>query len=86
MMAVGLSAEAVAPHLASAMDRAGGLITVGCVNAPTNVTITGDVQPLESLQQDLDRRGIFARRLQVNAAYHSHHMEELAEDYGFRTT
>lgn len=80
-MAVALSPEAVAPHLMSAMDRAGGLITVGCVNAPTNVTITGDVTPLEALQQDLDGKGIFARRLQVSAAYHSHHMVELADSY-----
>jgi acyl transferase domain-containing protein len=81
MMAVALSPEAVTPHLMSAMDRTGGLITVGCMNAPTKVTITGDVTPLEALQQDLEGKGIFARRLQVSAAYHSHHMVELADSY-----
>ena len=81
MMAVALSEIAVAPHLVEAMQRAGGRISVGCVNAPQNVTITGDTPAIETLRQKMDDMGIFARNLQVSAAYHSYHMEDLAEEY-----
>lgn len=42
MISVALSEEAVAPYLEEVMNLQGaGKITVGCVNSPTNVTVTG---------------------------------------------
>lgn len=42
MISVALSEEAVAPYLEEVMNLPGvGKISVGCVNSPTNVTITG---------------------------------------------
>ena len=42
MISIALSEEAVAPYLEEVMNLTGaGKITVGCVNSPTNVTVTG---------------------------------------------
>jgi acyl transferase domain-containing protein len=81
MIAVGLSEEDIATHLEEAMVKAGGRLSVGCVNAPENVTVTGDVPAIEALGQMMDDSGTFARKLQVPVAYHSHHMEDLADEY-----
>ena len=63
------------------MRRSGGRLSVGCVNSPKNVTMTGDVSAIEALRQIMDDLSIFARKLQVPVAYHSHHMEDLADEY-----
>jgi len=81
MMAVAMSEEAIAPYLKDAMSRTGSIISVGCVNAPRNVTITGDVLAIEALKQILDDLGIFTKKLQVAVAYHSHHMKDIAGEY-----
>ena len=54
---------------------------VACVNSPTSVTISGDRSALDSLGQSLQDEGIFARFLKVRTAYHSHHMDIVADDY-----
>lgn len=56
-------------------------ITVGCVNSPTNVTVTGDQSAIDYLKERMDRKGIFARKLPVNVAYHSVHMQSIATEY-----
>lgn len=80
MMAVGCS-RADAETLIEDSDLQGGQVTVACVNSPSNVTLSGDVAPLEELRAILERRGIFARRLRVEVAYHSAHMNSVFADY-----
>lgn len=82
MMAVGLSEEAVRPHLDSILEmNGGGILCIACINSPRNVTISGDVKLVEALQVELQQNGVFARLLKVPVAYHSKHMERLANEY-----
>nr|ALQ32981.1 putative polyketide synthase [Fusarium sp. NRRL 25184] len=78
MMAVTLG-EAEAQRY---IDRVtSGTISVACVNSPESSTISGDSAAVEELQSLLDAEGIFARKLKVDTAYHSHHMRRIAQDY-----
>ncbi|KGO37540.1 Acyl transferase/acyl hydrolase/lysophospholipase [Penicillium expansum] len=80
MMAVGLSEEEANKRI-SALDPAIGKAVVACINSPTSVTISGDHLALDSLSQSLQDDGVFARFLKVSTAYHSHHMDLVADDY-----
>ncbi|KAL2850218.1 hypothetical protein BJY01DRAFT_261657 [Aspergillus pseudoustus] len=78
MIAVGLSrsdAEAYIHQLTS------GKVVVACVNSPSNVTVSGDIDAIDELQVLLDADGVFARKLKVDTAYHSHHMVLAMEGY-----
>ena len=77
MMAVGISEEALAPYL----ERLEGAVTVGCVNAPANVTVTGSAKGVAALQVELETNKIFCRRLRVTLPYHSRRMGAIAEKY-----
>ena len=81
MMSVNLPEKDVATPLEKAMAISGGRLSVGCVNSPKNVTVTGDAHAIEALRHLMDDSSIFARKLQVSVAYHSHHMEDLADEY-----
>ncbi|KAJ4376392.1 hypothetical protein N0V83_001675 [Neocucurbitaria cava] len=80
MMAVGLS-EAEAKGEIAKLDDTLGKVVVACVNSPRGVTISGDTHAMEKLLDALVAKGIFARMLQVDTAYHSHHMQAIADDY-----
>ncbi|KAF2847520.1 polyketide synthase-like protein [Plenodomus tracheiphilus IPT5] len=80
MMAVGLSEEQSLSEIA-AIGEKNGKVVVACVNSPQGVTISGDAVAVEELQKSLSAKGIFAKLLQVDTAYHSHHMQAIAEDY-----
>lgn len=58
-----------------------GKLSVACVNSPTSVTIAGDVAAVEELQAILQEEGIFNRKLRVDVAYHSAHMQVVADEY-----
>jgi acyl transferase domain-containing protein len=82
MLSVGLS-EAEAEYylglLALQFGKCG--VVVGCVNSPKNLTLSGDEVQIDTLKLLLDKDLIFARKLQVDLAYHSPHMDEIASDY-----
>lgn len=78
MLAVGGSAEDVAPML---KFLTGGKVVVACINSPSSITASGDVQAIAQLQDLVDTEQMFNRRLKVDTAYHSHHMELVAEEY-----
>lgn len=82
MISVGLSeaeAEYYLELLALQFGKCG--VVVGCVNSPKNVTLSGDEVQIDALKSLLDKDLIFARKLQVDLAYHSPHMDEIASDY-----
>lgn len=82
MASIALSEQAIEPHLKEVTARLGqGHIAIGCVNSPTNVTVTGDLESVNAIIRLMDRQHIFARKLQVNVAYHSSYMEEIADEY-----
>lgn len=78
MMAVGLGPVAAQEYI----DRiTSGRVIVACYNSPSSITASGDVPGIEELEDMLKSDGVFARRLKIDAAYHSHHMEALADAY-----
>jgi acyl transferase domain-containing protein len=90
MLAVGLSQEE-AQKLIQSYD---GRVSIGAVNGPEMLTLSGDTEPLEKIAQLLEVRGVFHRPVKVQVAYHSHHMEaikglmlkSLAQARGVKTT
>ncbi|KAJ5155838.1 polyketide synthase [Penicillium capsulatum] len=78
MMAAGLSKDAAENYI---KRITAGKITVACVNSPASVTISGDETGIDELQVQLASDSIFCRKLKVENAYHSHHMELVAEKY-----
>ncbi|KAM0716793.1 hypothetical protein Q7P37_008238 [Cladosporium fusiforme] len=81
MMAVGTSAEDAQTIIAETKNSISGDITIACVNSPSSVTLSGDAKALEELRKILDARSVFARRLKVDVAYHSSHMNVAAPEY-----
>ncbi|KAI1563604.1 Polyketide synthase modules protein, partial [Pyrenophora tritici-repentis] len=79
MMAVGLGAEDVQEYITNLPSV--GRVVVACINSPASVTISGDLDALDVVADRLDADDVFARRLKVPLAYHSHHMEFMAEEY-----
>ncbi|KAL2819315.1 hypothetical protein BDW59DRAFT_123333 [Aspergillus cavernicola] len=77
MMAVGMTEAEVAAEL----EPYAGRIAVAAMNSPTSFTVSGDEDAVVELQQALSERKVFARRLQVAQAFHSHHMLHLAPGY-----
>nr|ALQ32778.1 putative polyketide synthase [Fusarium babinda] len=78
MLAAGLSREEATPYL---QHLTSGKVVVACVNSPSSVTLSGDVPAIVELEHKLKRENVFARRLKVDAAYHSEHMEVFADYY-----
>ncbi|ROW09729.1 hypothetical protein VMCG_02438 [Cytospora schulzeri] len=78
MMAVGEGEEAVTSRI---QQIANGKLTVACVNSPESTTISGDQAAINELKAALDTESIFNRQLKVDSAYHSHHMEAVAQLY-----
>ena len=58
-----------------------GRAVVACVNSPVSTTISGDESAVLQVLELAKEKAIFARRLQVETAYHSHHMLPVAEAY-----
>ena len=78
MMAVGMSAEEIQPYLDKFPSTQ---LVVACINSPSSVTVSGDKLAVETLGQILKGQPVFSRRLEVGVAYHSPHMENVAEQY-----
>lgn len=78
MAAVGLGVEAVQPYL-NRLTK--GKAVVACVNSPQSVTISGDEDAVDEITDLCKQDDVFARRLKVQQAYHSHHMDPFADAY-----
>ncbi|KAL4970542.1 type I polyketide synthase [Aspergillus stella-maris] len=82
MLAVALTPEDACLHLEEINGQyPGAQIGIACVNSPKSLTISGDEQLIDILKAQLDEAEIFARKLKVGVAYHSHQMQEIAEEY-----
>lgn len=77
-MAVGLSTAEIQSYLDDLPDQS---VVVACENSPSSITMSGDEEQINELEQRLKTDGHFARKLRVNTAYHSPHMQILAEEY-----
>ncbi|KAK3352846.1 hypothetical protein B0T25DRAFT_580684 [Lasiosphaeria hispida] len=78
MMAVGLGVRNGEKYLSRVTN---GQVVVACENSPSSITVSGDVLGLDQLEAIFKRENVFARRLKVDAAWHSHHMEAVADAY-----
>ncbi|KAN0113308.1 BcPKS8, polyketide synthase [Hyaloscypha variabilis] len=80
MMAVGASKDDIEPILAQ-LNAKEAKASIACFNSPSSLTISGDEPAIDALQKIMEEKQLFARKLQVNTAYHSHHMDLVADDY-----
>lgn len=66
MAAVGMGREEIAPYLQEG-------VIVGCENSPSSVSLSGDIDVLEKVMEDIrqKRPGVLCRPLQVECGYHS---------------
>lgn len=78
MMAVGMSVRDIDPYLAALRT---GRANVACINSPSSITVSGDNAAIEELETVLQDKEVFTRRLNVDVAYHSHHMDPIAGEY-----
>ena len=82
MMSVALSESEAEAYINEAISRSKrGDVAVGCVNSPTNVTLTGDEDCIDVIKGLVEKKGRFARKLAVSVAYHSKCMTEIASQY-----
>ncbi|KAK7441330.1 mycocerosic acid synthase [Colletotrichum acutatum] len=84
MAAVGLTLdktlEAIDRLNQSGLESAGTL-TVACMNSNTSHTVSGGVVEIEALIDKLNENKIFARKLQVEMAYHSKFLDPISQEY-----
>ncbi|KAF4207594.1 hypothetical protein CNMCM8927_002671 [Aspergillus lentulus] len=78
MLAAGVSPAQIEPFLDTLKS---GKAVVACINSPASVTISGDVEAIDELEKSLKEKEFFCRRLVVDVAYHSHHMELVGGEY-----
>ncbi|KAK8859931.1 Hybrid PKS-NRPS synthetase lepA [Apiospora arundinis] len=79
MLAVGLRAD-VARKLCL-QEKFQGRLWIAAKNAPSSVTLSGDVDAVLEAKADLDDRKVFNRVLRTGKAYHSPHMAKCATAY-----
>ncbi|KAL9111466.1 MAG: hypothetical protein Q9227_004144 [Pyrenula ochraceoflavens] len=77
MLAVGLAPEAIQPYLK--FGGFAGEVSIACYNSPSSVTLSGPAELLSDLSETIKADGHFARKLQVELAYHSRNMVAIAE-------
>lgn len=79
MLAAGISEDEGRDLLKAA--EAEGRVVIACVNSPKSITLSGDADVISQLEEKLTNDGKFARKLLVSTAYHSHHMQDVADAY-----
>jgi acyl transferase domain-containing protein/ubiquinone/menaquinone biosynthesis C-methylase UbiE/acyl carrier protein len=63
------------------LPRFKGRIVPAAYNSPFSVTISGDADAIDAARARLENDKVFTRKLMVERAYHSHHMELCAAPY-----
>ncbi|KAJ3951746.1 hypothetical protein N0V92_011836 [Colletotrichum tropicale] len=83
MVAVGCTAEEVAPLIAQVNEKLGadGELVIACYNSPRSLTISGDEAKVDALVEAASGMKLFARKLRVAKAYHSRHMVPVSDEY-----
>lgn len=81
MLAVGAPPTEINQYI-EAIGIGSGCMRIACYNSPSSVTISGDAVAIDQLKEALDSKQVFNRKLITNgAAYHSHQMELIEEQY-----
>ncbi|KAM0715744.1 hypothetical protein Q7P37_008258 [Cladosporium fusiforme] len=79
MLAVGVGVGDLQPIFAQL--PAGMRAVAACQNSPVSTTVSGDEEAIDLVAKILSKQGIFNRKLAVDVAYHSPHMEMIAGAY-----
>jgi acyl transferase domain-containing protein len=79
MMAAALPEEQARQYLGRV--KKGGEVVVACINSPNSVTISGDDSAVAEVEKLLAADNIWCRKLLVKTAYHSPHMQLIADQY-----
>ena len=58
-----------------------GDCTIACINSPNSMTISGDAARISQISALADTKSIWNRRLKVEVAFHSLHMNAVADQY-----
>ncbi len=74
MLSVQLPQQSVQPLL-------GRELSIAASNAPSYCVVSGTIQAVEQLQQQLQEKGVSCRRLHTNHAFHSQMMEPIIEPF-----
>nr|AXL05851.1 AMP-dependent synthetase [uncultured bacterium] len=75
MASVALSEDAAVTRLAPWADR----VEVAAVNSPSSVVVAGDAQALDEALEALSGQGVRVRRVAVDYASHSRHVEDIRD-------
>ncbi|KAK3986584.1 putative polyketide synthase protein [Cladorrhinum sp. PSN332] len=78
MMAVGAGPEEIRPLLKLLRS---GVANIACENSPGSVTVSGDEPAIDELATIVEAKQLFHRKLRVDFAYHSKHMNFIAQTY-----
>lgn len=78
MLTVSLNEEQLSPLCTGVRS---GTVEIACINSPSSTTVSGDEVAILELSEDLTNSGVVNKRLNVDTAYHSHHMQLAAFDY-----
>ncbi|KAK0709217.1 polyketide synthase [Lasiosphaeria miniovina] len=78
MMAVGGSKEEFLPLIEGLTAKEA---RIACYNSPSSLTISGDEPAIAELEKICEEKQLFNRRLVVDVAYHSHHMNLVSKEY-----
>ena len=76
MAAVGISTE----KANAIMADAGPNLELAAINSPSLVTLAGDTATLNFALDDLEREGVFVRRLPINYAFHTYQMDAIRHE------
>ncbi|CAG8226110.1 unnamed protein product [Penicillium salamii] len=78
MMAVAESPDAARVICANDFQ---GRLQLAAINSSSSVTLSGDEDAIDAAESLLKAKGMFARKLKVDTAYHSAHMASCADPY-----
>jgi NADPH:quinone reductase-like Zn-dependent oxidoreductase/malonyl CoA-acyl carrier protein transacylase/SAM-dependent methyltransferase len=79
MLALGVGVDAASALIQD--STAEGYATIAAINSPSSVTVSGDTAAIDKIHALATAKGMFARKLKVEVAYHSRHMNQVAELY-----
>ncbi|KAK2600653.1 hypothetical protein N8I77_010173 [Diaporthe amygdali] len=82
MAAVGLDTKATWAAIERVNQMGGkGTLEIACMNSWQSHTISGDAGKINTLVEMLNQEKVFARKLNVEIAYHSQYMKAIADEY-----
>ncbi|KAL2883985.1 hypothetical protein SGCOL_000623 [Colletotrichum sp. CLE4] len=79
MCAVRLTYSETQAYLESRLNL--GDLEIACINSPNSITISGELEDILHMRDELKSRRILCKVLDVDIAYHSRQMKLVQEDY-----